>query len=417
MTEDPKIEALDAKKTDETGAKRPQIIDLEAEDVKIEDEIRADSAGTSSDEADLESRSEDPAVSRPDAATIPTSPLPRAAASRGTGTWRWIAAALIVGLLAGGWVYRAVLWAYLPANEMTAMMERVEAIEANGKTVNGQLVALAQSSEAASKSAADLSGSVAEAKSALAGIASRFQSYETRLAEAETLLTSAKSDLDALRNAVSASGAGTGTVDSAALAAIGQRIEALEKDVASLKSGPGGGDTASLTSALSQALADLKAKVAAGTSFQSEYDRISRMVPAADGLDVLAAHAAEGIPDARGLAGELRAAVPSLPQPETPSSIDSGSYWDWALGALSGIVTIRDIGVADWPQLAEKCAALAESGDLSQAIALLDAAEGSKPPVITQWRDRAVARLKLEEAVAKVGEAVLRQISALGGTQ
>ena len=40
------------------------------------------------------------------------------------------------------------------------------------------------------------------------------------------------------------------------------------------------------------------------------------MVPAAPGLDVVAAAAAQGIPDARGLAAELTAAIPALPQPE-----------------------------------------------------------------------------------------------------
>ena len=47
--------------------------------------------------------------------------------------------------------------------------------------------------------------------------------------------------------------------------------------------------------------------------------------------------------------------------------------------SLSGIVTIRDIGETDWPQLAEKAAAFAEAGDLTQAIAVIDQAEGDKP--------------------------------------
>ena len=34
---------------------------------------------------------------------------------------------------------------------------------------------------------------------------------------------------------------------------------------------------------------------------------------------------------------------------------------------------------------------------------------------LSQWRDRAAARLKLETAVSEVSEAVLRQIAANGG--
>jgi hypothetical protein len=67
--------------------------------------------------------------------------------------------------------------------------------------------------------------------------------------------------------------------------------------------------------------------------------------------------------------------------------------------------------------LAEKASAFAEAGDLPQAIALIDAAEGAKPSAISQWRDRAVARLKLEAALDTVSQAVLRQIAALGGAQ
>ena len=67
--------------------------------------------------------------------------------------------------------------------------------------------------------------------------------------------------------------------------------------------------------------------------------------------------------------------------------------------------------------MAEKAAGLAEAGDLTQAIALIDAAEGAKPTDLVQWRDRAAARLALEAAVGQVAEAVLRQIAAQGGAQ
>lgn len=392
----------DDAKTEESGATRPQVIDLQADEVKVEYEEREASPTTPPDE---------------EPAPAPPPSPPASARAKNRGIWSWVIAALVLGLLAGGWFTRDVLSSYLPTDEMTAMKARVDALEANGKTVNEQLLAVSQASDAATQTASALNSTVTEMKSGIAEVASRVQIFEERLGTAEGALASAKTDLDALRNAVSSSGSGTGTVDSAALAAIGQRIEALEKDVASLKSGTGGGDTASLTSALSQALADLKAKVAAGTAYASEYERLARMVPAATGLDVLAAHAAQGLPAATGLAAELRAAIPALPQPETPTPVSGDSYWDSVWSALSGIITIRDIGVADWPQLAEKCAALAESGDLPQAIALLEAAEGGEPSGITQWRERATARLKLEAAVGLVAEAVLRQIAALGGAQ
>ena len=154
--------------------------------------------------------------------------------------------------------------------------------------------------------------------------------------------------------------------------------------------------------------------MAAGTSFKAEYERIARMVPAASGLDVVAADAAEGVPDARGLAEALRAAIPTLPQAEAPPAEDN-SYFGMAMKSLSGIISIRPIGDTDWRQVADKAAAFAEAGDLTQAISTIDAGEGEKPMVLSQWRDRAAARLKLETAVSEVSEAVLRQITATGG--
>ena len=62
------------------------------------------------------------------------------------------------------------------------------------------------------------------------------------------------------------------------------------------------------------------------------------MVPAAAGLDVVAADAAEGLPDAKGLAAELRAAIPALPQPEAPPAEDD-SYFGTLMKSLSGIIT------------------------------------------------------------------------------
>jgi hypothetical protein len=234
------------------------------------------------------------------------------------------------------------------------------------------------------------------------------------LAAAETALKDVASNLEDLKQ--TATTAGGGTVDGGALAALALRIEALEKDVASLKSAgnAGGGET---VAALSQALADLKAKIAAGAAYQDEYDRIARMVPAAEGLDILAIHASRGLPGAQALAGELKELMPSLPRPGTGDSAGGSSYWDSLWNTLTSVVKIRDIGEADWPALAGECASLAAAGELIQCMTLLDKAEGTKPAALSQWRDRAAARLELEAAAEQVSQAVLRQIAALGGGQ
>ncbi len=141
------------------------------------------------------------------------------------------------------------------------------------------------------------------------------------------------------------------------------------------------------------------------------------MVPAAAGLDVLETHANEGLPAAQGLASELRAAIPALPKSDSTTTPENTGYWDSVWNAVTSVVTIRNIGEADWPAIAEECASLAASGDLAQAIARIDAAEGTVPSALGQWRDRAAARLKLEAALVQMADAVQRQIVSLGGGQ
>ncbi|WP_421693629.1 COG4223 family protein [Aestuariivirga sp.] len=392
---------------EEKGAARPQVIDLEAE------EIRSEAGDT-------------PRIEDERTQTLPPPPPPRQGqAARKRNAAAGLIIALILGLLAGGWLYRDLLYGYLPSNQMTALRNQVAALEQNNSALAAELAGLKQNIDATAQAATAAGDAAAQAgqgaqstASKLDGLASRLDQTDSKVAAAEEKLSAASTDLDSLRKSLSTASSQGGTpaspADSAALAAIGQRIDALEKDVASLKSSAGTSPQAGVTATLSQALSDLKAKVAAGTAYPAEYDRIARMVPAAAGLDVVAAHAADGLPDAKGLAAELRAAIPSLPQPAAPPAEDD-SYFGTFMKSLSGIVTVRPIGETDWRQVAEKSAAFAEAGDLNQAISVIDAAEGEKPMALSQWRARAAARLQLEAALNQVSEAVLRQITALGG--
>jgi hypothetical protein len=405
----------DQKPEDDGSAVKPQVIDLVAEEV-----VSADGASPSGTGAG------DPAAATPGAnAEAPSAPPPPPAPPPRKSSWRgtlaWIVVALVLGAAGGGWLYRDQLSSYFPTNEMQALRVRIDALESARSALGGQIDAVSRTADAAAQAAAHATAAAeASARSAsetAATMSTRLDGLEQRIAAAEAVAKQAADDLDAFRKSLASAGIGTatGATDSAALAALAQRIDALEKDVASLKSSAGGGDTAALTAALSQALADLKAKIAAGVAYAAEYDRIARMVPAAAGLDVLAAHARDGLPGAPGLARELRDAIPSLPRPETPPA-ETGGYWSGLLDSLSGIVSIRTIGESDWPAVAEKAVAVAETGDLAQAIAVIDAAEGEKPVPLSQWRDRAAARLDLEAALAQASEAVLRQIAAMGAT-
>ena len=397
---------------DDTAAPDPRVIDLDAEEIKAEevaDPRPEDTAETIDNDV--------PPAREADEPPAPPPPPPVPPRKKRSGKALGLLALLLLGAAGGAWLYRDVLQSYFPSNHMKAIEADLINLKSANDALSQKFAALTEQAQTALSNATAAQDAARAAGDGLPQLGQRVDTLDQGFASLQEKLSKAESDLDQFRRSMSQGGStGAAPADSAALAALGQRLDALEKDVASLKTARGTGETSSVTTALSQALADLKAKVAAGTGYQAEYDRIARMVPAAPGLDVLASSAAEGIADARGLAQELRAAIPSLPQPEAPAAADD-SYWNSFVSSLSGIITIRDIGESDWPQLAEKAAAFAESGDLTQAIATIDAAEGEKPVPLSQWRERAAQRLRLEAAIAQVSDAVLRQISAFGGAQ
>lgn len=372
-----------------SGSAKPSIIDLEAE--------------TISDESNA---ANDPP---------PQPPPPPAAVKRRARRWLWPALALGIAAVAGGWIYKDVLESYFPSDALKQANARIETLEAQTKTLNDQLTALANQSEqlkgisTSSQSAADTANATAR------DAASKAADLEGRVANVENSTQSIKDEVAKLATTAPAA-TFSGSVDANALGALAQRLDAVEKDVASLKTQRSPNDTVAVTSALSQALSDLKAKIAAGAPYKPEYDRIVRMVPAAAGLDVLQSHAAEGLPNAKGLAEELRREISLLPKPEVQTETDEG-YLSSLWSALGSVVTVKNVGDTDLPALAGRAADLAESGDLTGAIALIDAMEGERPLILTQWRDRVQARLLLDQSLDQTAAAVLQQITSMGSAQ
>jgi hypothetical protein len=207
------------------------------------------------------------------------------------------------------------------------------------------------------------------------------------------------------------------SIDTTAVAALSARVDALEKDLAALKAkepSPGA-ESATL---LSQLMADLNAKLAAGAPYQTELDRIAELVPAAPGLEPLQVSAAAGLPTAAMLAEEAKGLSASLPAPISDGAETADqSYWDSFSSMLSSVVKVRRLDQTDWRDVAAAAATFAGEGDLKQAIKRIEDSEGELPAALAQWRDKAKARLAAEAALEEVQAAVLRQISALGGAQ
>jgi hypothetical protein len=325
--------------------------------------------------------------------------------------------AVLLGALGGGWLYRDVMSPYFPSEQMSRLIERAETLETGNAALRDKLTSLDTLTQQFKTDIDALEASVTGANSegqrngdAVRALADRAGQIEKALKDVQTAQAALQSTVTTLQSAPASATTSAPTLD---LTAINQRLDALEKDLVSLKSaaGQGDGDTA----ALSQSLSDLKAKFAAGAPFADELSRVQRMAPAAPGLDDLARLASTGVPDATALAVSLRAIAKDLtPAPAAASAATDDSWSGWAMDILSDVVTIRNAGDADWVKTAEAAAAFAESGDLTQAIAHVTAAEGAKPPALQQWLEQAQARVSLEATLGDVEAAVLRMLAAKG---
>jgi hypothetical protein len=339
---------------------------------------------------------------------------PTSNAPENSGTSRKIfgvgAIAVMLAGIAGGWVYRDLLANYFPNDQVQAMSARVDMLETNTKSMSSKLDAVVGVTDEIKSQLGAAQAAAEDADNIALGLKSESNATTTSIVALQSALAKANSALDELRTKISS---GTGSTTQGDNLALGARVENLEKDVASLRQlgSTGTNDNA----ALSQSLADLKAKIAAGVSFQGEYGRVQRLVPAAEGLEELGKNAALGLPNAKGLAAELKAIANVLPDTQVAAAASQDeSWWGTATSLIASLVTVKTAGTSDWHLLAEQSASLAELGELSKAVSTLEQGEGALPVELQKWHDRAAARLQLEVAVEITAAAVLRQIAAKG---
>jgi hypothetical protein len=321
-------------------------------------------------------------------------------------------AALVVGSVGGSWLYQDYLARYFPSDEMTALIDKVGALQANATNTEQRTTALER---LAGQLKTDVDAMEMKLDTTASGTEQNLAAMQALTPRVENLnaaMNTASADLKSLKAALSAASVLPGEKsDPAIFASLSARVDALEQDLAKLKAAkPAVPDGASLV----QALADLKARIASGASFQKEYDMISAMVPSAEGLDILQRHAAAGLANAQGLAKEAGALALALPKPAVEAGATEKSYWDSFTELFSDLIVIRNLGDSDWSKIAAKAAALAEANDLAQAIELIDKGEGAVPEALAAWRELAAERLALDAALLKTADAVMRQIAAKG---
>ena len=90
---------------------KPQVIDLEPEDVIVEGE------------------------------SAPSAPPPPATPRKSIPSSALLAIAVLGAAVVGAWIYKDILSSYLPSNDLIAAQARIDALEAQSKTLGEQLAA------------------------------------------------------------------------------------------------------------------------------------------------------------------------------------------------------------------------------------------------------------------------------------
>ena len=141
---------------------KPQVIDLEAEDVIVEGEN---------------------ASSAPPPPVTPRKSVPSSA---------WLAIAVLGAAVVGAWIYKDLLSPYLPSNELIAAQARIGALEAQSKTLGEQLAAISGASDQLKNEIQSVSEKTSAAQNTGAAL-------ETRIASTEAATKSVKAELEKLK--------------------------------------------------------------------------------------------------------------------------------------------------------------------------------------------------------------------------
>lgn len=162
------------------------------------------------------------------------------------------------------------------------------------------------------------------------------------------------------------------------------------------------------------AWAELREKAARGDKFVNEATQLGTYAETAGGnlktaFTALQPFAEQTVPSAAVLAARYPALAEqqhAAPQGETADAA-TRSWWQRSLDKLSGLVSIRRVGTLDSTTVdgrLEIAQTALANGDLTAAVAALDGVALVQP--LTDWRDAAQARIKLNAALDSYGAAL-----------
>ncbi len=333
----------------------------------------------------------------------------KARKKRSYGMFGLGAGVILLSAFSGAWFYRDVLATYFPSDQIHALQARVDVVEQADKEVGRKLNAVVGLTDelksqlgAAQAAAEDARKQASEANTGASGVTAK-------IAELEKSLGMASAAIDEIKNKVSS---GTTTITSSEPSNLGARVDNLEKELTALKELNASAKVES--SKLSQSYADLKAKIVSGSDYQTELKTIGALLPAAEGLDVLANDAEKGVLTTEVLSSSLKSFAMQAVKPAEASPVQDDSLWGKTTSMFSGLITIRNTGEIDWAPIASQGVALVDEGKLGDAVKLLEQNINVMPQALQDWRIAALKRIAADQALEQLGRAVTRQIAARG---
>ena len=162
---------------------------------------------------------------------------------------------------------------------------------------------------------------------------------------------------------------------------------------------------------LASDLIALQTASAEGRPFETELAALAAALPKSEDIPAAAAYAKQGVPSRAALLERLKAFVDQSAAAETEGSADNSGLWDTVKKKVGSVVRIRPLDDAAFLDAARGSVGMAENGDLAAAVRHLEQTTGTPPEPIRQWIADASSRLQLDQAVERLSDAVVKEIS------
>ncbi|HKQ94215.1 MAG TPA: hypothetical protein VJS40_01300 [Aestuariivirgaceae bacterium] len=162
---------------------------------------------------------------------------------------------------------------------------------------------------------------------------------------------------------------------------------------------------------LASDLIALQTASAEGRPFETELAALAAAMPKSEDIQAAAAFAKQGVPSRTTLLERLKAFVDEGAAAETGGSEEESGLWDTVKKKVGSVVRIRPLEDAAFLDAARGSVGMMENGDLAAAVRNLEQTEGTPPEPLRQWIADASSRLQLDQAVERLSDAVVREIS------